>query len=77
MVDAFVKLFMNHLISESSQRRGKMSVVIETETEVTFIEVEIARVNSKLLNSDGFVNQQLFESIVKNRRFKESFELFF
>lgn len=77
MVDAFVKLFMNHLISESSQRRGKMSVVIETETEVTFIEVEIARVDSKLLNSDGFVNQQLFESIVKNRRFKESFELFF
>ena len=54
-----------------------MSVVIETETEVTFIEVEIARVDSKLLNSDGFVNQQLFESIVKNRRFKESFELFF
>lgn len=77
MVDAFVKLFMNHLISESSQRRGEVSVVIETETEVTFIEVEIARVDSKLLNSDGFVNQQLFESIVKNRRFKESFELFF
>lgn len=77
MVDTFIELFMNHLISESSQRRGKMSVVIETETEVTFIEVEIARVDSKLLNSDGFVNQQLFESIVKNRRFKESFELFF
>lgn len=77
MVDTFIELFMNHLISESSQRRGEVSVVIETETEVTFIEVEIARVDSKLLNSDGFVNQQLFESIVKNRRFKESFELFF
>lgn len=67
MVDTFVELLMNHLISKSSQRRGKVSVVIKTETEVTFVEVEIACVNSELLNSDCFVNQQLFKPIVKNR----------
>ena len=54
-----------------------MSVVVKTEAEVTFVEVEIAGVDCILLDVHGFVYKQLFEAIVELLFFEEVFKLLF
>ena len=54
-----------------------MSVVVKTETEMSFVKVEVAGINSILLNIHGLVEQQLFQSVVQLGFLKEYFELFF
>lgn len=66
---------MNDLICESAHWRSEVRVEIEAESEVPLVYVEIARVNSVLLDVHGLVDQKLFEAIVQLFLFKQFFEL--
>jgi hypothetical protein len=54
IIDAFLKLFMDHYISKSTNRRCEMSVIVKTQTKMTFICIQAASIYSEFLNLYGF-----------------------
>jgi len=47
---------MDQLVSKSPQRWSEMGVVVETQAKVSLIQIEVASINCKLLDSDGLVD---------------------
>ena len=54
-----------------------MGVVVETQTEVTFVQVEVAGVYCVFLDVHGFIDKQLFETVVEFLFFEKVFKLLF
>ena len=54
IVDAFLKLFMDHYISKSTNRRSEMGVIVKTQTKMAFVCIQAASIYSKFLNLYGF-----------------------
>ena len=53
LVNTLFKLLVHHVISESSQRRGKMCVAFKIETVMPVESVQVSFVGSKFLNLNG------------------------
>ena len=51
-----------------------MGVVVETQAEVAFVQIQVTGVDCVLLDVHGFVNQQLFQTVIELLFFEEIFE---
>jgi hypothetical protein len=67
---------MHDLVSKSPDGGGEMCVKIKTESEMSFVDVEVASVDSVFLYVHGLIEQQLFKFFIEFFFFKEFLELF-